>query len=107
MRPWIIAWVVLPSALPIATADRSMGATSTSLRNPNSRSHTIDIAPKIAVNKMAMPMMPGYMNWMYVKPAAEPNSVPRPSAELRPDPNTTRNSSGCASDATRRQRSRQ
>jgi len=64
IRPWIIACVVLPSALPMATAERSIGATSTSLRNPNSRSHTIDIAPKIAVKRMAMPMMPGYMNWM-------------------------------------------
>ena len=64
IKPWIIACVVPPSALPTATAQRSMGATRTSLRNPNSRSQTIDIAPKIAVNRMDMPMMPGYMNWM-------------------------------------------
>ena len=64
ISPWIIAWVVPPSALPIATAQRSIGATSTSFKNPNSRSHTIDIAPKIALKRMDMPMMPGYMNWM-------------------------------------------
>jgi len=107
IKPWIIAWVVLPSAFPIATADRSMGATRTSFRKPNSRSQTIDIAPKIAVNRIAMPMMPGYTNWMYENPPAVPNSEPRPNAELRPEPNTTRNNNGCASDATSRQRSRQ
>jgi len=64
ISPWIIACVVPPSALPIATAQRSMGATSTSFRKPNSRSHTIDIAPKIALKRIDMPMMPGYMNWM-------------------------------------------
>jgi len=64
IRPWIMACVVPPSALPIATADRSIGATRTSLRKPNSRSQTIDIAPKIAVKRIAIPMMPGYMNWM-------------------------------------------
>jgi len=64
MRPWIMACVVLPSALPMATADRSMGATSTSLRNPNSRSQTIDIAPKIAEKRIAIPTMPGNTNWM-------------------------------------------
>jgi len=64
IRPWIIACVVPPNALPIATAERSIGATSTSLRKPNSRSQTIDIAPKIAVKRIAIPMMPGYMNWM-------------------------------------------
>ena len=64
MRPWIMAWVVPPKALPIATDERSMGATRTSFRKPNSRSHTIDIAPKMAVKRIAMPMMPGYMNWM-------------------------------------------
>jgi len=64
MSPWIIACVVPPSALPIATAQRSIGATNTSFRKPNSRSHTIDIAPKIEVNRIDIPMMPGYTNWM-------------------------------------------
>jgi len=54
--------VVPPSALPIATAYLSIGATSTSLRKPNSRSQTIDMAPKMEENRIAMPMMPGYMN---------------------------------------------
>jgi len=107
IRPWIMAWVVPPSALPIATADRSIGATSTSFRKPNSRSQTIDIAPKIAVNRIAIPMMPGYMNWMYENPPDAPNKVPPPRAELSPEPKTTRKRSGCASDATSRQRSRQ
>jgi len=107
MSPWIIACVVLPRALPIATAERSIGATSTSLRNPNSRSQTIDIAPKIAVNRIAIPMMPGYMNWMYEMPPDVPKSDPRPRAELNPDPKTIKKSRGWASDATRRHRSRQ
>jgi len=64
IMPWIIACVVPPSALPMATAQRSIGATRTSFRKPNSRSQTIDMAPKIAVNRIDMPMMPGYMNWM-------------------------------------------
>jgi len=64
IRPWIIACVVPPSALPMATAQRSMGATRTSLRKPNSRSQTIDMAPKMALKRIDMPMMPGYMNWM-------------------------------------------
>jgi len=89
----------------MATAQRSIGATSTSLRKPNSRSHTIDIAPKIAVNRIDMPMMPGYMNWMYEMPVPRPKAPP--SAELKPEPKTMRKSRGCASEATRRQRSRQ
>ena len=58
-RPWIMARVAPPSVLPIATAERSIGATSTSLRKPNSRSQTTDIAPKIEVNRMVIPMIPG------------------------------------------------
>jgi len=92
IRPWIIACVVPPSALPMATDDRSMGATSTSLRKPNSRSQTIDMAPKMAVKRIAIPMMPGYMNWMYERP--RPNVAPPLSAELSPEPNTIRNRSG-------------
>ena len=59
IKPCTIAWVLPPSVLPIAIAERSIGATSTSLRNPNSRSQTIDIALKIDVKSTAMPMMPG------------------------------------------------
>ena len=59
-----MAWVVPPSALPMATAQRSIGATRTSFKKPNSRSQTIDIAPKMALNRIDIPMMPGYMNWM-------------------------------------------
>ena len=64
IKPWIMAWVVPPSALPMATAQRSIGATRTSFKKPNSRSQTIDIAPKMALNRIDIPMMPGYMNWM-------------------------------------------
>ena len=62
MRPCTIACVAPPSDLPMATAERSMGATSTSLRNPNSRSQTMLIAPKIAEKSTDMPMIPGKMN---------------------------------------------
>jgi len=64
MSPWIIAWVVPPSALPMATAQRSIGATNTSFRKPNSRSQTIDMAPKIEVKRIDIPTMPGNTNWM-------------------------------------------
>ncbi len=64
MSPWTMACVAPPSALPMATAERSMGATSTSLRKPNSRSQTMLMAPKIAENRIDMPMIPGKMNWV-------------------------------------------
>ncbi len=60
--PCTVAWVAPPSAFPIATAERSMGATSTSRRKPNSRSQTIDMALNTEVKRTAMPMIPGYMN---------------------------------------------
>ena len=108
--PWNIACVAPPSVLPIATADRWIGATSTSFRNPNSRSHTIDTAPKIDVNRTDIPMMPGKMNCTYCSedPGSEskPPVLPR-NEELSPLPNTNRNSTGWASDATTRMRSRQ
>ena len=63
------------------------------------------MAPKIAEKRIDMPMIPGYMNWMYEMPVPRPNALP--SDELKPDPKTSRNSSGWASDATSRQRSRQ
>ena len=60
-----IATVAPPNALPIATAQRGTGATSTSFRNPNSRSQMIDSAEKIDVNRMLIEITPGYRNWMY------------------------------------------
>ncbi len=58
------ASVAPPKLLPTATAQRGTGATSTSFRNPNSRSQMIEIAEKIDVNRMLMPITPGYMNLM-------------------------------------------
>ena len=59
--PWKMAMVAPPSALPTATEVRLMGATSTSLRKPNSRSNTT-VTPDITEPKMTtMAMMPGYM----------------------------------------------
>jgi hypothetical protein len=40
-------------------ADRLTGATSISLRKPNSRSHTIEAAEKMAVNSTDMARTPG------------------------------------------------
>ena len=47
---WIIATVAPPATFPSATAVRDTGATRTSRRNPNSRSHTIEMAENSAVN---------------------------------------------------------
>jgi hypothetical protein len=100
--PCSIEIVVPPATLPSATAVRDTGATSTSLRKPNSRSHTTEMAERIAVNSTAMHRMPGNMNWRKssAPPAADDIAWPRPV------PNTNRNSSGCASEAMIRARSR-
>src|SRR5262252_1867560 len=62
ITPWNIACVAPPRILPMATADRSIGATNTSLRKPNSRSQMMDIPLKIEEKSTAIPMIPGYMN---------------------------------------------
>ena len=59
MRPWNVATVAPPRHLPITMAQRRTGATSISRRNPNSRSHTIEAAEKIAVNSTDMASTPG------------------------------------------------
>ena len=51
-----------------------MGATSISRRKPNSRSHTIDMAEKIAVMTTLIATMPGNMNFLKSKPAVVPTS---------------------------------
>src|SRR6195256_6215530 len=91
----------------MATADPSMRATRNSFRKPKSRSQTMDIAPKMEVNKIAIPMMPGYMNWMYERPPGVPKLALPFNDELKPEPKTTRKRRGCASEAATRQRSRQ
>ncbi len=48
-----------PSVLPVATAARLIGATSTSLRKPNSRSQTTETPDMNDVISTVMPMMPG------------------------------------------------
>jgi hypothetical protein len=45
--------------LPSTIDERRTGATSISRRKPNSRSHTIEAAEKIAVNITAMASTPG------------------------------------------------
>ena len=65
---------------------RETGATMTSLRNPNSRSQTIEMAEKIAVKSTVIASVPGNMNWRKsTAPACEPDI-----AEPRPVPNTNR-----------------
>ena len=55
---WNIACVAPPSVLPTAIDQRLIGATSISLRKPNSRSQTTDIPEKIDVKSTAIPMTP-------------------------------------------------
>ena len=62
IRPCAEAMVAPPVALPTATAVRLMGATSTSLRKPNSRSNTTVIPDMMEPSTTTIQMMPGYMN---------------------------------------------
>ena len=59
IAPWAVATVAPPSALPHTIAERRTGATSISRRKPNSRSHTIETAEKIAVNNRVIATTPG------------------------------------------------
>ena len=60
-KPCNNATLLPPSALPIATEVREMGATWISLRKPNSRSHMMLIEAKMLVNSTLMASTPGYM----------------------------------------------
>ncbi len=62
MIPWSIDVVLPPRALPTASDQRGTGATSISLRKPNSRSQIMETAPKIAVKRIAIEMIPGKIN---------------------------------------------
>ena len=73
--PWAVAMVEPPSVLPMTSEDRLTGATTISRRKPNSRSHTMEIAEKIAVMTTDIATMPGKTNFLNVKPAVEPTSV--------------------------------
>src|SRR5205823_1368959 len=61
--PWSTATVAPPSVRPIMIARRGTGATKVSFKNPNWRSHSMAIPENMAVNRTAMPITPGAMNW--------------------------------------------
>ena len=59
--PCTVATEAPPRHLPNTRALRCTGATSISRMKPNSRSHTIEIAEKIAVKRTLMAITPGNM----------------------------------------------
>jgi hypothetical protein len=59
--PLEVATVAPPRAFPTMIAHRREGATSISRMKPNLRSHTIETAEKIAVNRIVMAMTPENM----------------------------------------------
>ena len=71
--------------MPITIDERRTGATSISRRKPNSRSHTIEAALKIAVNITDMHRMPGKMNVGQVQPGAEREQEQQRLDERRDD----------------------
>ena len=97
---WPKATIEPPMALPRTTPVRLMGATSTSLRKPNSRSQTMETPAKREFVSTVMAMMPGYINIMKSTPG-----VSVPMMLLKPAPKIRRNISGKANDETMRGRS--
>ena len=75
--------------------DRLTGATIISRRNPSSRSHTSEEALKIPLSIAAMHRTPGKMNVLKSTP-----SVEAADSVCRPEPRTSRNSSGWISHIT-------
>ena len=75
MVPWTVAMLAPPRVLPDTSEVRLTGATSISRRNPNSRSHTIEIAEDRAVDMTVMATIPGNRNFLKSNPAVEPTSV--------------------------------
>ena len=59
MIPWKVATVAPPRHLPTTIVHRRTGATIISARKPNSLSHTIEAAEKIAVNSTDIASTPG------------------------------------------------
>jgi len=59
IAPWIIAIVEPPSIFPATIEVLDIGATRTSLKNPNSLSQTIDMALKKEVKRTVIPTIPG------------------------------------------------
>jgi hypothetical protein len=94
MAAWTVATVPPPRIFPMTRAVRPIGATSISRRKPNSRSHTIDTAEKMAVNRTVMARMPGNMNVRKSKPAPPGISL------ASPVPRTNRNRIGCTREVT-------
>jgi hypothetical protein len=76
--------------VPITSDDRRTGATSISRMKPNSRSHTMEMAEKMAVNSTAMASAPGNMNVLKLSLPVTPRVIP-PNLL----PRTNRNSTGC------------
>jgi len=62
INPCIVLLEAPPIAFPIAIDVLLIGATNISLRNPNSRSHIIDIAENIEENNSVITSIPGNIN---------------------------------------------
>ena len=71
-----------PRHLPTRIDDRGTGATSISRRKPNSRSQTIEMPAKIAVNSVEVATMPGNRNVLKsTPPVAERVSAGQAAAQ--------------------------
>ncbi len=103
MRACRVATVAPPAHLPSTSDDRRMGATSISRRKPNSRSHTIDTAEKMAEKRTVMATMPGKMKVRKLDP--EVAGPPRTIVDS-PVPSTNKNSTGWAREVRIRSRLR-
>ena len=89
IRPASTVAVALPAASLAATmAPRGIGATSNSLRKPNSRSQTIEIAANMLANSTVIAAIPGTRNETKSSPAA------RRLHEGEADPNATSQRNG-------------
>jgi hypothetical protein len=86
INPCIVLLEAPPTAFPSAMDVLLIGATSISLRNPNSRSHIIDMAENIDENKRVITRIPGNINWIYCKsptlPKVAPNPVPNSNNQI-------------------------
>jgi hypothetical protein len=84
--------VALPAASLAATmAPRGIGATSSSLRKPNSRSQTIEIAANMLANSTVIVAIPGTRNETKSVPAQASGSL---TEARRPKPNATSQRNG-------------
>jgi hypothetical protein len=95
IAPWNMAIVEPPSSFPTTIELREIGATRISLKKPNSRSQTIDIALKKEVKRTVIPTMPGNIK--------SRNSLPPPPPKVLkelaiPVPRTNRKRIGCANE---------